>query len=143
MAALNRFEDAYLNQTYSEKPDIHEITAKSREVLEHVLGENGVAEILENPLFRMHVMTVRSRHILASENRALLSLGLISAAMMNAASRATLGWFFERALFYDSRDVPPFLDATGFPLQQIEMGPNNLEDSVVASGSIPLVLSDV
>ena len=143
LAAINRFEDAYLNQTYSEKPDIHEITATTREVLDHVLGENGVTEILENPLFRMHVMTVRSRHILASENRALLALGLISAAMLNAASRATLGWSFERALFYDNRDVPPFLDATGFPLQQVELSSDNLRDSILASGSIPLVLSGV
>lgn len=143
VAAIDRFESAYLNQSYSDAPDIHEITAKSREILDYVLGDNGVAEILENPLFRMHVMAVRSRHIMASENRFLLSLGLITAALLNAASRSTLGWSFERALFYDAREKPPFFDVTGFPLRQTELTPANLRDAVVATGAIPLVLSGV
>jgi hypothetical protein len=119
VAAIERFERAYLEQTYSERPD------------------------LTNPLFRMHVMAVRSRHMLASENRLLLAAGLITAAMLNAVSRKTLGLFFERALFFDKRDVPPFFELSGFPLQRIELSSENLQDAVVATGSIPLVLSGV
>jgi hypothetical protein len=143
VAAIERFERAYLEQTYSERPDVHEITAKSREIMALVLGETGVNEILTNPLFRMHVMAVRSRHMLASENRLLLAAGLITAAMLNAVSRKTLGLFFERALFFDKRDVPPFFELSGFPLQRIELSSENLQDAVVATGSIPLVLSGV
>lgn len=143
IAAIERFETAYLEQTYSEKPDIHEITAKSREILSLLLGETGVDEILANPLFRTHVMAVRSRHVTAFENRGLLAAGLVAAAMLNAISRNTLGLFFERALFFDSRDVPPFFDLPGFPIQRIELSAENLRDAVVATGSIPLVLSGV
>ena len=143
LAAIERFERAYLEQTYSERPDIHEITAKSREILAFVLGESGVDEILTHPLFRLHVMAVRSRHVTATENRWLLGAGLITAAALNAVSRRSLGLFFERALFFDNRDVPPFFDVTGFPLQRIELAAENLQDAVVASGSIPLVLSGV
>ena len=143
LAAIDRFERAYLEQTYSEKPDIHEITAKSREILALVLGETGVNEILTHPLFRMHVIAVRSRLVTASENRWLLAASLIMAATLNAISRKTLGLFFERALFFDKRDVPPFFDLTGFPLQRIELSAENLQDAVVATGSIPLVLSGV
>jgi hypothetical protein len=143
IAAVDRFETAYLEQTYSRKPDIHEITTKSREILGIVLGDTGVAEILANPLFRTHVMAVRARHIMASENRAVLAFGLASAALLNAMSRATLGWSFERALFYDRRDRPPFFNVTGFPLQRVALSEENLEDAIVATGSIPLVLSGV
>ena len=143
IAAIERFENAYLTQTYSEKPDIHEITAKSREILGLVLGETGVEEILSNPLFRTHVMAVRSRHITASEHRGLLAAGLIAAAGLNAVNRKTLGLFFERALFFDKRDVPPFFDLVGFPIQRIQLSAENLRDAVVATGSIPLVLSGV
>ena len=143
VTAIERFERAYLEQTYSERPDIHEITAKSREILAFVLGESGIDEILTHPLFRMHVMAVRSRHVTASEIRWLLAAGLITAAALNAVSRRSLGLFFERALFFDNRDVPPFFDVTGFPLQRIELAAENLQDAVVASGSIPLVLSGV
>jgi hypothetical protein len=143
LAAIERFETAYLEQTYTDEPDIREITAKSREILGIVLGENGVAEILENPLFRTHVMAVRSRHVMASANRFVLAGALLAAALLNALSRSTLAWSFERALFYDPRDVPPCFDVRGFPLQRVALSADNLEDAIVATGSIPLVLSGV
>ncbi len=143
IAAVNRFEKAYLEQSYSAAPDIHEITAKAREILGVILGDHGIAEILENPLFRMHIMAARSRHIMATENRALLAGALLSAAVLNAASRSTLGWFFERALFHDRRDMPPFFNVTGFPLQRVELTQANLADAIAATGAIPLVLSGV
>ncbi|NND54660.1 MAG: patatin-like phospholipase family protein [Gammaproteobacteria bacterium] len=143
LAAIQRFENAYLAQSYSARPDIHEITEKSREILAIVLGETGVDEILSSALFRTHIMAVRSRHITATENRGLLAAGLISAALMNTMSRKSLGLFFERALFYDSRDAPPFFELQGFPLQRIGLSALNLADAVLATGSIPLVLSGV
>ncbi|MBT8091514.1 MAG: patatin-like phospholipase family protein, partial [Gammaproteobacteria bacterium] len=143
VAAIDRLEHAYLDQTYSESPDIHEITARSREILDYVLGERGAAEILGNPLFRMHVMAVRSRAFGASDNRVTLAASMLLAAAMNAVSRRTLGLFFERALFFDDRDVPPFFDLTGFPLQRIRLVEENLADAVIATGSIPLVLTGV
>jgi predicted acylesterase/phospholipase RssA len=143
IAAIERFESAYIEQSFSENPDIREITAKSREIIDLVLGAGGSDEILHHPVFRTHVMAVRSRHVLAAETRWLLGLGLLTAAALNLVSRKTLGMFFERALFYDSRDLPPFYAATGFPLQRIALGPRNLEDAIVATGSIPLVLAGV
>jgi len=118
IAAIERFESAYI-------------------------GAHGVDEILSHPVFRTHVMAVRSRHILATESRLSLGLGLMAAASLNLVSRKTLGLFFERALFFDQRDLPPFFDVTGFPLQQIPLSARNLEDAIVATGSIPLVLTGV
>ncbi len=143
IAAIERFESAYIEQRYSTRPDIHEITAKTREILGVVLGPTGVDEILSHPMFRSHVMAVRSRHIMASENNWLLGLGLLTAATLNLISRSSLGMFFERALFYDARDLPPCFDASGFPLQRIELSGANLQDAIVATGSIPLALSGV
>ena len=143
VSAIERFEDAYIEQRYSDAPDIHEITAKSREILRVLLGESGATDILGHPLFRTHVMTVRARNIAASEQRAILAASLIIAASLNALSRSTLSWFYERALFFDARDLPPFFDVAGFPLQRIMIRENNLEDAIVATGSIPLVLSGV
>jgi len=143
VAAIDRFETAYIEQSFSERPDIHEITAKSREIIDVILGAGGRAEILSHPVFRTHVMAVRSRHVLATENRWLLTVGLLTAASLNLISRRTLGMFFERALFYDARDLPPFFEVGGFPLQQIVLSETNLADAIVATGSIPLVLQGV
>jgi hypothetical protein len=143
LAAIERFEDAYLRQTYSEDPHRDEITAKSREILDCVLGASGATQILSHPVFRTNVMTVRSRHVTASERPAVLVPGLLAAAALNAVSRRSLGAFFERVLFYDARDLPPFFDAGGFPLSHVKLSEANLEDAIAATGSIPMVLTGV
>lgn len=143
VAAIDRFEEAYVWQSYSDSPDIHEITAKSREILKIVMQDDAATQILSHPVFRSHVMTVRSRHLGASENRLLLAATLFASASLNAISRKTLRWFFERALFFDARHLPPFFDVDEFPIQKIRLRKSNIEDAIVATGSIPLVLSGV
>jgi Patatin-like phospholipase len=141
--AIQRFETAYVEQSYSDKPDRQEITDKSREILQSILGENGASEIVNHRQFRLHVLTVLSRLPTSSENRALLGLGLMAAATANALSRRTLGAFFSRGLFFDPRTLPPFYNMDGFPLHRIRLTEKNLMDAVIASGSIPLVLHGV
>jgi len=118
-------------------------TGKSREILQHVLGPQGASEIVAHSQIRLHVLTVRSRWLTSSEYRPLLASGLVAAACANAISRRSLGMFFSRGLFYDPRDLPPFYNAAGFPLERIVLNKENLPDAIVASGSIPMVLSGV
>jgi len=141
--AIGRFEDAYLGQTYSDHPDRDEITAKSREILDYVLGPDGAGEILAHPVLRSNVMTVRGRNLAASDVPAVLGTGLAAAAVLNTLSRRTLGAFFERVLFHDARSRPPFFDATGFPMTRVALSAANLKDAIVATGSIPMVLAGV
>lgn len=143
LQALERLEYAYLEQRYSENPDAAEITATSLEILDYVLGDTGVQEILQHPNLRTHIMTVRSRQLMASESRPLLLASLLAAASANVLSRRALGVFFSRGLFYDQRELPPFYNARGFPIDRIALTERNLRDAVVASGSIPLVLHGV
>jgi hypothetical protein len=141
--AIERFESAYLRQTYSERPNAAEISSKSREILLQLLGESGSQNIVNHPVFRTHIMTVRSRTLTASERRPILAGGLLAAAAANFVTRKSLGVFFRRSLFYDPRDLPPFYNASGFPLDRITLNENNLVDAVLASGAIPLVLQGV
>ena len=80
------------------------------------LATQRVDEILSNPVLRMHVMTVRSRGLLASENNLALGASLLGVASLNLLNRRVLGAFFERVLFHDPRDLPPFYDLSGFPI---------------------------
>ncbi len=143
IAAIDRFEQAYIGQSFSDKPDVHEITAKTREISGLVMQDGAASQILSHPVFRTHIMTVRARHLAASENPFLLAPTFIAAAAMNAISRSTLAWFFERALFFDARDLPPCFDVAGFPIQKIRIRESNIEDTIIATGSIPMVLSGV
>ena len=143
LTAIERFEEAYIEQGYSEKPDREEITGKSRAILDAIVSDGAVRHILEHPVLRTHIMTVRSRHVLGSESTATLAAGLSATAALNAVSRRSLGLFFERALFYDPRNLPPFFDVRGFPLQKTELTGDNYKPAVLATGSIPLVLHGV
>jgi hypothetical protein len=141
--AIERFESGYLEQTYSNNPDAAEISRTMRDILEKMLGENGAHDVVHHPVFRTHIMTVRSRTLTSSERRPFLAGGLLAAAAANFVARRSLGVFFRRSLFYDPRDLPPFYNASGFPLDRITLNENNLVDAVLASGAIPLVLQGV
>lgn len=143
VAAIERFEEAYLTQSYSEKPDRAEITQRTREILDYILADDGVEQILNHPVLHTSIMTVRGRGLLASENRALLGATLAGAAAANAVNRHLLGWFFERVLFHDPRDQNPFADLEGFPMRTVPLAANNLKQAIAATGSIPLVLEGV
>ena len=79
----------------------------------------------------------------ATDSKLLLGAGLMGVAAMNLISRRSLGAFFSRSLFYDARDLPPFYDAKGFPMQRITLSQENVVDAVAASGSVPLVMMGV
>jgi hypothetical protein len=141
--AIERFEAAYLEQTYTEKPDVDEITRKSRDILDELLGDTGAGEILDHPTLRTSIMTVRARHVTGIDAKPVLATGLLLAMTANAVHRQALGAFFSRGLFYDPRERPPFFDATGFPIDRIALSRDNLADAIIASGSIPMVLAGV
>lgn len=143
VAAIERLEHAYIEQSYSDNPDTQEITEKSREILGGVLGDTGIDEILGHPWLRTSIMTVRARHVTASDKRPLLGFGLLLAMSANAVHRKALGAFFSRGLFYDPRSRPPFYDVTGFPIDRVPLTADNFADAVLASGSIPMILHGV
>lgn len=143
LAALARFEEAYLEQSYSDRPTAAEITGKTREILTRMLGDSGESDIVAHPSLRLHVLTVKSGLLTSSERRLALTAGLAAAAVANAINRRSLGAFFSRGLFYDSRDLPPFYNAPGFPLERIALTEANVADAIVASGAIPLLLTGV
>jgi hypothetical protein len=147
LAAIDRFETAYVEQTFSERPDRVEIARVTAEILDALLGPSGATEVLCHPVLRTHVMTVRSRHVTGSERRGALAAGLLAAAGLNVVHRRTLGLFFDRVLFFDGRcaatDRPPFYSATGFPLHRVPLVEANFRDVIIATGAIPWIMNGV
>ena len=78
VAAIRRFERAYVEQRYSRNPDAKEISESGRTTLELILGETGAADVMKHPKLRTHMMTVKSRLITSSDNKYLLGAGLES-----------------------------------------------------------------
>jgi len=143
LAALDRLEEAYVEQSYGERPTAAEVSATSRELLEHLLGPDGARRILSHPSLRLNVVVARARHLAAAETPWRQQIGLALAALGNVLSRDTLGMTFERVLFHDPRGRAPFADPAILPAEQVPLSTENLALAVLASGAVPLVLEGV
>ncbi len=140
LAALSRFEEAYIGQVYETRPTAEDVSAESRRILGILLGADGAREIVENPVVHTHVVTARSRWATRSDARGPLSIGLGAAAFVNALWRPALGAFFQRAVFSKR---PSAFRFEGFDTVETELTEANIVDAIAASGSIPLVMSAV
>lgn len=140
--ALDRFLEAYLAQSYSGNVTVHDVSRVLDEVLTHLLGPTGAAEILAHPVYRNHIVTIRSGPLLSSEGRVRLMSGLATTFLANLTGRSRLGWFCERAVFGDPRDAMiEFGDP--LPTRHVALSEDNLELALRASGAVPLVLAGV
>ncbi len=143
VAAIKRLQFAYINQIYSKKPTQGEVSREGLKILNYYLGPESIKEVLQHPYLRLNIMAVRSKLPVTSDRRVLLGFGLAGAAVFNAINRRLLKFFFERALFFDPRDIPPFFEMNGMPIQKIPLNEQGLKTALLASGSIPLVMSGV
>lgn len=142
-AALDKFEKAYMNQSYTSKPTPHDVTLVNRRILNRYLDDSKVREILQHPFMRLNLITARSKCLLSNDHFPILAAGMALASLFNFFSRSTLGLFFERTLFYDKRDIPPFFEMKGFRITRVPLSTKNLKQSIMASGSVPLVMEGI
>ncbi|WP_434382028.1 patatin-like phospholipase family protein [Melittangium boletus] len=143
VAAVDRFVEAYLAQRFPPKPSPALVSQSSQGILDALLGEDGEAQILGHPWARLHVMTNRCRGPTASEQRHVQTLGLALGALGNLVSRRTLGLHLERVIFHAAGDTSPFRGLVDLPSVHVPLTRTNLRPALLASGSIPLVISGV
>ncbi len=141
--ALDRFRDAYIHQRYEQRPTPAEVTAESCRVMDGYIDDTGIEQILAHPYRRLNILAVKCRHLTACEDRGRMGLGLAAAAGANVISRAFLKYFFCRCLF-SALPRPLPLDGGGdLPFTRYPLDQANFKNALLASGSIPLVMSGV
>lgn len=154
-AALMDFTRLYVEQRYPPRPSARFVSDCAREML-RMLFAGREAEVLANPVYRLHVLAVRARWPFARRERWATPIGFGMAALANAFSRRHLARFIDRTLFHDPRALPPIL-AVGdiasepgaivrfdaFHTHVVALSPANLSQALLASASIPLVLEGV
>lgn len=146
LAAIDRFESTYVDYEWLKKPGPSDVSRVTRWTLDQLLGDRGEQEILSDPYMRMHILAVRSKHLLAYDSKLPLLMGLLSTWGANAVSRRNLRFFFERALFSDPRSRAPFhdmVDDTGLATINVDLNDGNYRDAVMATSSIPLVMDGI
>ncbi len=143
--AINRLAKYYSHETYSAKPSAEEISDKACYMLDKVLDENGIKEIVENNIIQSHFIVAKTKGLNSFDNKLLQMTGLIKAATANAFSRKTLNHHFNRFVFHTKNNTfsDSFFKLNDLPTEYLPLNSNNLNQVLMASGSIPIVLKGV
>ncbi len=143
VAAIERLAKNYSETVYSKQVDRAEISEKAMALLEVMLGERGVREIIDNPIFKAHFIVAKSRGFSARENKAIQGLGLVRSYINNRIDRKHLAKQFERYIFRSQGSRFEFTDPDNIPTQTVDLTEVNLKPALLASGSIPMVMSGI
>jgi hypothetical protein len=144
--AFERLEHDYIRQDYVVEPGKKRPTAKH---ISESFGQNleafyggRVHEVLQNPRYRLHILTSRGRHVLAREGKLRTPLGYLGAFAANGLRRKAMGAWLERVVFSQTGQSLPF-DAADFRTRQVALTEANFKPALQASCSIPFVLQAV
>jgi hypothetical protein len=140
---IEALEEELIRQRYEATLSRAVVSRGSLKILDRLLEGGGSREVLEHPYLRLSILAARSKWPVASDNKLLLGLGLADAALYNAVHRAALSFFFERTLFYDPRELPPFFRMKGLPLNRVALSKGNLKPALLATASMPLLMRGV
>jgi patatin-like phospholipase len=142
--ALEAFARGYTEQTYPRRPSAGFVSAAARTMLQGLFAGRE-EEILNNPHYRLHILTVRGRWPLVRDSKYHTTLGFGMAAMANAIGRRHLARFIDRTVFHDARDPAGFFSKRfdAFTTHAVVLDRDNLGEALLASASIPLVLEGV
>ena len=139
---LARLADLYTEQQFSRKDSIADVTRKSVAFLEALLAGRE-EQVLNHPDYHLNILVVRSRGLLEHDSRGRLALGLMQVISANMVSRRHLGRYLERGLVHDSRRDLPLSELDDFTSHRISLTRDNLIPALLASASIPMVMSGV
>jgi hypothetical protein len=135
---LDRLAEGYLSQRFPLRANPQQVAAECRRFVRTVLDGTGIDTLRSGA--RLSVITARARGVLhgASSRTA-----FARAALANTWSRPRLAAHMERVVFTAGNAIFPENGFDAFGLRRIPFAPDNLEDALLASGSIPLVCEPV
>lgn len=143
LSATNRLAERYSNTVYSDKPTAKEITLKGLELLDYMLGENGIDEIVNNPVIKAHFVVARCRGLTRFEAKPLQLTGLLASAGANLVKRNWLDKFYQRYFFSCPSSQLQVTDPSKMNSYFVDLAKNNVAQALMASGSIPIVIEGV
>ncbi|APC18414.1 hypothetical protein BLL42_22830 [Pseudomonas frederiksbergensis] len=139
---IRRLGELYNAQRFAKGVTMAQISQSSQHML-HDLLDGRDAVLLDNPLYRLNIMVVKSHGLLADDHRGRLGLGLSSVIADNLRGRSRLSRHFERLIVHDPRLAPPLNTLNDFPSRFVPLNAGNLRQALLASGSIPMVMEGV
>lgn len=139
--AIDRLAHFYSHTIYGTKPTPKDITQSVIDIMDSMMGDNGIDEILHNPRVKPHFIVARAKGLNKYESKWAQIPGLALSAAMNYCSRSLLKYTFDRVVFSTSSikiDCPYNL-----PTEYQTLNKDNLIQALTASGSIPAIMEGV
>lgn len=143
VAAISKLADIYSHTVYSANADANEISDKAIELLDAVYTPSGIAESVNNPVFRPHFIVAKCNGLTSFDNKILQTLGLVASLALNRIDRGLLKHQYQRFLFRPLASKLQVSDGFDFATQYKELTSNNFYNALLASGSIPLVMRGI
>ncbi len=142
VAGLHKLAEIYTRQRYDGSESPAQISAQCALMLSELIGD-GDANILDHSDYRLAIVVVRSRGLMARENGWGLGAGLAALIGSNLFSRQASGLFMERGLVYPADHALPLHELNDFTTHHISLDASNLRTALLASAAIPMVLAGV
>ena len=145
-AGFKQLERDYIGQSYALKPGEKFPSADTvsadfgRNLASFYAGR--VADVLNHPRYRLHIITSRGLHMLGREHKLATPLGYLGAYLSNGVARKAMGAWLERLVFSSAGAALPFA-TNDYRTRQISLGLDNFNAALQASCSIPFVLKAV
>jgi len=145
VAAFQRLGDFYAGQRYPKDPPPELVSEMCRQLLADFMGGHE-DEILGNPHYRLHILAVRGKGMLARpKSRQKVGLGFAGASLSNLVSRKHLAGHLERVVVGDARDdlawLKPSFDE--FTNHHAALNAHNLATALLASATLPMVMQPI
>ena len=146
VTAFHRLEHDYIHQHYALQPGQKRPTADfvSEQFGKSLTDFYGgrLAEVLDHPRYKLHIVTSRGRHLLGREHKVATPLGYLGAFLTNSLHRKAMGAWLERVVFSSQNARLPFA-TTDYRTRQVPLTAANFQPALQASCSIPFVLRSV
>lgn len=138
----NLLGDLYTHLEFHKKMTRHEVGQVCREML-HQLVQGHEQNIVQHPDYHLTVLAVKSENIFKSDRTLALLASVLGIIASNAIARPKMKTFVERVIAQpDSSSQFKIID-DGFKTHYCNIHPENLEDWLMASASIPVAVPAV
>ncbi|MCP4326697.1 MAG: patatin-like phospholipase family protein [Alteromonadales bacterium] len=141
--AIERLAYTYANTVYSDKPTPQEISAQAVTIVDQLFAENGAYEVINNPIFKAHFLVAKCNGLTASDNKFVQGTGLIKSIVLNKLDRKLLTKQYQRYIYKSPTSSLTINDPYDFDNSYQNLTPDNIKSALLASGSIPMVMSGI
>lgn len=140
LRAIEHLEHHYLNQRYSDKPSVREVSQSVHDVLDSFIN---IQDIQHHQNRKLHIVSARAKGLSSIEQKHVQGAVFAAIAAGNLISRHTLPFWFDRAIFQSDGAQLPVDRWDRFTTHQIPLSMKNYRDALLSSGAIPVVIEGV